>query len=119
MPRALFLNVKTGAYRCARLIVAAGLILASTVQAAYNANFGARITEVLTYDDGHFLIATSDMPKPEICKTYWVIPGDIPADARQMLLSRALIAREKGETVNIGYDNQTCLNGWYRVHRLG
>jgi hypothetical protein len=111
-------SVKNGAYRFARAIVTAGLIYAGTSHAAYNDNFTTRITEVLTYDSGLFLIATATMPTGP-CSSYWMVPGDVPADARQMLLSRALVAREKGEAINIGYDHETCANGWYRVHRLG
>lgn len=115
----LYKKMKTGTSRCARLIAAAGLICAGTSHAAYNDNFTTRITEVLTYDNGLFLIATATMPSGQPCGVYWIVPGDVSADARQMLLSRALIAREKGEPINIGYDHETCVNGWYRIHRLG
>ncbi len=111
-------SIKTGTYRFARFIVTAGLVCAGTSHAAYNENFTTRITEVLTYDSGIFLVATATMPTGP-CSNYWLVPGDVPADARQMLLSRALLAREKGEAINIGYDHDTCVNGWYRVHRLG
>lgn len=119
MARMLYEKMRTGTSRCVRLVAAAGLICASTSHAAYNDNFTTRITEVLTYDNGLFLIATATMPNGQPCAGYWIVPGDVPADARQMLLSRALIAREKGESINIGYDHETCVNGWYRVHRLG
>ncbi len=112
-------SMKNGASRCMRLVAAAGLICAGTSHAAYNDNFTTRITEVLTYDNGLFLIATATMPNGQPCGRYWIVPGDVQADARQMLLSRALIAREKGEPINIGYDHETCVNGWYRIHRLG
>lgn len=115
----LYNKTKIGAHRCARLIAAAGLICAGTSHAAYNDNFTTRITEVLTYDSGVILISTATMPNGQPCGGHWIVPGDVPADARQMLLSRALIAREKGESINIGYDHETCVGGWYRIHRLG
>lgn len=102
-------------------ISAVAVFLATTSspsEAEYNSNFVARITSVLTYDDGHFLIALDRMPAGP-CSSYFIVSGDVPIDARQMLLSRSLLAKSTGESINIGYDGQTCVNGWYRTHRIG
>jgi hypothetical protein len=89
-----------------------------TGRAVYDSNIAGRITNVLTYDGGNFLITLSVMPDGP-CSNYFIVTGDIPADARQMLLARALTAHAQGETINIGYDGHTCVNGWYKVHRIG
>ena len=86
--------------------------------AEYNNNFTARIVGILTYDDGHFLITLSKMPQGP-CNDYFIIPSDVSEDARHMLLSRSLIAKNTNEEINIGYDSKNCINGWYRVHRIG
>lgn len=91
---------------------------AGPVRAEYNSNIVGVITNVLTYDGGHFLFTLSAMPSSP-CANYFVVPNEIPVDGRQMLLSRALMAKASGEAVNIGYDNKTCVNGWFRVHRIG
>lgn len=91
---------------------------AGPVNAEYNSNIVGTITNVLTYDGGHFLFTLSAMPASP-CANYFVVPNDIPVDGRQMLLSRALMAKANGEPINIGYDNKTCVNGWFRVHRIG
>lgn len=92
--------------------------VAPNAYATYDSNTGGRITNVLTYDDGHFLISLDPMPVGP-CSNYFIVGADVPVDARQMLLSRALTAYAKGETIPIGYDGHTCVNGWFRVHRIG
>jgi hypothetical protein len=92
--------------------------IATPALAEYNDNISARITGVLTYDGGHFLLTMDRMPSGP-CSNYFIIPNDVPVDGRQMLLSRSLLAKSTGEAVNIGFDNKTCVNGWYRVHRIG
>jgi hypothetical protein len=94
------------------------LTTASQALATYDSNTVGRITNVLTYDDGHFLISLDPMPAGP-CSNYFIIGSDVSVDGRQMLLSRALTAYSKGEPINIGYDGHTCVNGWYRVHRIG
>ncbi len=104
-----------------KLILAASVaacICTGTARADYTDKAAGRITNVLTYDGGHFLITIDPMQQGR-CSTYFMVPADVPVDARQMLLSRALIAKSTGELVNIGYDGRTCVNGWYCVHRIG
>lgn len=99
-------------------LIALVAVIPAPSTAEYNSNFVARITAVLTYDSGHFLLALDKMPSGP-CSNYFVVPGDVPIEARQMLLSRSLLAKSIGENINIGYDGQTCVNGWYRIHRIG
>lgn len=92
--------------------------IAPNAYATYDSNTVGRITNVLTYDDGHFLVSLDPMPAGP-CSNYFIVGTDVAVDARQMLLSRALTAYAKGETIPIGYDGHTCVNGWFRVHRIG
>lgn len=101
----------------AALLAVAGILPHQAV-ATYDSNTAGRISGVLTYDDGHFLISLSPMPAGP-CANYFIVLAEVPADGRQALLSRALTAYSKGESVNIGYDGVTCVNGWFRVHRIG
>ena len=105
-----------------RSVCAAAIMIASAtavpVSATYDSNTVGRITNVLTYDDGHFLISVDPMPAGP-CSNYFVVGSDVAVDGRQMLLSRALTAYSKGESINIGYDGHNCVNGWFRVHRIG
>ncbi|WP_156025008.1 hypothetical protein [Sphingomonas phyllosphaerae] len=105
-------------FKSAAIVLLAIIAGAGPVQAEYNSNVVGTITNVLTYDGGHFLFTLSAMPSSP-CANYFIVPSDIPVDGRQMLLSRALMAKASGEAINIGYDNKTCVNGWYRVHRIG
>lgn len=106
------------AFKNAAILLLAAIAADGPAGAEYNSNISGVITNVLTYDDGHFLLTLSAMPAGP-CANYFVVPGDIPVDGRQMLLSRALVAKASGESINIGYDNKACVNGWYRVHRIG
>lgn len=100
------------------LALLASVMAAGPVKAEYNDNLVGIITNILTYDSGQFLFTLSAMPAGA-CRNYFIVPADLPADARQMLLSRALTAKAGSEAVNIGFDKNTCINGWYRVHRIG
>lgn len=106
------------AFKSAAIVTLAAITAGGPARAEYNSNIVGVITNVLTYDSGHFLFTLSAMPAGP-CANYFVVPGDIPVDGRQMLLSRALVAKASGESINIGYDNKSCVNGWYRVHRIG
>ncbi|MBW6527308.1 hypothetical protein KZ813_10695 [Sphingomonas sp. RHCKR7] len=98
--------------------------LAATPAAAdnsYNMNSGGQLSEVLTYTgDTTILFAFAHMPKvPNCTGRYFVIPGD-QGLARQQELSRLLTAYATHESINIGYDGQTCGPGGYiMVHRVG
>lgn len=94
------------------------LCISGTAPATYTANFAGVIKDVITYDDSHFLIRLDPMPSGP-CSQYFIVTTEVPADARQMLLSRALTAHATGAIINIGYDDSVCVNGWYRVHRVG
>jgi hypothetical protein len=107
---------KTAAFTTMSLVAIA--VIADTASATYNSNVVGVISDVLTYDDGMILIRLSPMPSGP-CSNYFVVPAEVPADGRHMLLSRALTAHTVGKSVMVGYDNITCVNGWYRLHRIG
>lgn len=109
--------MKRGLKRAAIVFLAA-ITAGGPARAEYNSNIVGVIINVLTYDGGHFLFTLSAMP-PGPCANYFIVPGDIPVDGRQMLLSRALVAKASGEEINLGFDNKACVNGWFRVHRVG
>lgn len=101
------------------LAVALAVFMASArSDATYNANISGVVSHVLTYDGPDILFRLNPMPAG-LCSEYFVIPGDVPTEARQQLLARLLLAYSSREPVNIGYDNVACHGGRYRVHRVG
>ena len=99
-------------------------IFCGPLYAEYNANFRGEILEVLTYTDStRILIKVENQPNqhPQCSKfDYLVIPSDIPAENRQIILSRILLAYASGEIVNIGYDKTgSCVGPRIRLYRVG
>ena len=77
---------------------------------------------VRVYDDGLVLIRLQSQPTahPGCNPAYFAIDRTLDPDIKAMLLSRALIARSSGETINIGHDDQgACAHGYIPVHELG
>lgn len=92
------------------------------VHAYYNANIQGVITSVRVYDSGSVLLTLNDQPTSHpVCNpSYFAIDSALAPDIRAALLSRALIAKSSGETVEIGYDNTgNCANGYIRLHEIG
>lgn len=93
------------------------LTATSTTRAEYDSNVVGRLTNVLI--SRLVIFAHLVDHTREIVQLLSIVALKVPIDGRQMLLSRALLAKSTGEMVNIGYDAHTCVNGWYRVHRIG
>jgi hypothetical protein len=92
------------------------------VHAYYNANIQGVITSVRVYDDGMVLVTLDNQPTSHpVCNpSYFATDATLDPDIRAMLLSRALVAKSSGETVQIGYDNAgNCANGYIRIHEIG
>jgi hypothetical protein len=77
---------------------------------------------VVTYtDELTVLFKVTNPPVVPNCNvSHFVVPASVPAENRQLILSRLLTARAGGETIYIGYDGQTCGPlGFVRVYRVG
>jgi hypothetical protein len=98
-----------------------GFSLASS--AAYNSNMQGVLKHVAIYADSDYIyIGLENQPAshPACKSTYFVISEEVPAERRQMLLSRLLMAYATKENVNIGYDGQgNCAHGYIRLHEVG
>lgn len=106
-----------------KILILLGLLISFTSQAAYNANMQGEVKGVYVYTDAdHIYIVLKNQPTSHpVCKpNYFVIPASVPAERRQMLLSRLLTAYASKEVVNIGYDaTGNCANTYIQVHRVG
>lgn len=92
--------------------------------ANYDANFSGKITHVLTYTHSdELLIRVEGQPTSHpICKSFdfMAIDISIPAERRQVVLSRIMLAYSLGEKVNIGYDSKDeCIGSRIKVYRVG
>ena len=105
------------------LLAALLALLSGTSFAAYNSNIRGELDGVYVYtnSDAIYLHFKDQPTSHPACKpNYFVIPGDIPLERRQMLLSRLMMAFASKEWINIGYDNAgTCADGHIRVYRAG
>lgn len=100
------------------MLAFAALIGSVRGDAAYNNNIVGVVDHVLTYDSPTILFRLRAMPTGP-CSDYFIIPAEVSTEARQQLLARLLLAHSSREPVNIGYDNVTCIGGYFRVHRVG
>ncbi len=100
------------------------LSVSSYSHAGYNANFVGKITKVLTYPySNEVLIRVEGQPTSHPTCTsldYLSIAPDVTDAARQVVISRILMAYASGEAINIGYDKEgDCVSGRIRIHRVG
>lgn len=99
------------------------LVVSMPSLSAYDSNMQGKIAAVLTYADGDYILFSMENQPgshPGCLADYFSIDAAIPAQRRQQIFSRLLLAYAKGEVVNIGYDGQgDCSNGRIRVHRVG
>ena len=95
----------------------------SPVNAQYNANIQGVVTSVLVYTDNNLiLVRLKNQPTTHpLCNpVYFAVGSDVDPKRIDRLLSRLLLAKTTGETVNIGYDNAgNCASGYIRLHRAG
>ena len=107
----------------AAAIGVAALLVSTNASAVYNANMYGVVTAVLVYSDGdyiYFQLSTQPSSHPACLPSYFVIHSSVPADRRKAMLMRLMVAKETGETVNIGYDGTgDCADGYIRAHRVG
>jgi len=104
-----------------------GLIISALPAATlanYDSNFVGKITEVLTYTHSNeLLIRVEGQPNSHpICTNFDFIAIDpsIPAERRQVVLSRILLAYASGKPVNIGYDSKDeCVGSRIKIYRVG
>lgn len=104
------------------LMTLSALLVPSGVRAAYNSNIQGVIASVRVYDTGRVLIRLEIQPSAHpVCNpNYFAIPSTLDTEIRAMLLSRALVAKASGETINLGYDNlDECAHGYIRIHTIG
>ena len=110
-------------HRLGMAIVAAAAFLTSVAaNGEYNANIQGKIDSVRVYDSGLVLIHLDVQPSshPACNPAYFGIDSGLESSIRAQLLSRALVAKSSGETINIGYDNlANCANGWIRIYEIG
>ena len=100
------------------------MLLPVTTLANYDKNFTGRITHVLTYTHtNELLIRVEGQPTshPKCSQfDYMAIDSSIPADRRQVVLSRILLAYTSGKPVNIGYDSKDeCVGSRVKIYRVG
>ena len=98
------------------------LVVPMAAHAYYNANIQGKIDAIRVYDTGAVLLHLDVQPSthPMCNPGYFAVDAALDASIRAELLSRALVAKSSGETINIGYDNQAnCANGWIRIHEIG
>ena len=99
--------------------------VAPLANANYDANFQGKITNVLTYThtDVIYIKVEGQPTSHPICTRFdlMVIDKSMPADRRQIMMSRILLAYATGNPVNIGYDSKDeCLDGSrIKVYRVG
>ncbi len=104
--------------------LAAFLVLSFPVFAGYDANITGKVTQVLTYTThDSILIRLDNQPATHpVCKTdFFELDESIPAERRGIIMSRLLLARANGETLNIGFDKSGGCGkqGRIRVYRVG
>jgi hypothetical protein len=107
-----------------RLSLAAGIALAAAPAAAdYDSNLSGVVTQVLTYTDSdqiYFVLNNQPSTHPSCNPGLFSIDAATPVENRRALLSRLLLAKASGESINIGYDSKgNCSHGYIRVHRVG
>ena len=108
-----------------RLIISlALLVLPMSSFANYDANFVGKITHVLTYTHSdELLIRVEGQPTSHPKCTYLdylAVDTSIPAERRQVVLSRILLAYASGTPVNIGYDSKDeCAGSRIKIYRVG
>jgi len=107
---------------CGLLMIFSQLQLSAAAQNTYSANIPTKISSVVTYtDELTVLFTVPNQPAVPNCNgSYFIVPASVPAENRQMILSRLLAAHATGETIYIGYDGQVCgPMGFIRVFRVG
>ena len=99
------------------------VIACGHASAGYNANMRGVVTHVLTYtQDGRVYFRLDNQPgsHPACSTDYFSIDASVEPNVRQQLLSRLMIAYATGESVNVGYDDESdCSHSRIRVHRVG
>ena len=89
----------------------------------YNDNMTGRVTSILTYTGGdqiYFRLHNQPSSHPKCKVDYFSIDSSVPAERRQVVLSRLLAAHAMDKPINIGFDNAgDCSHGRIRVHRVG
>lgn len=106
-----------------RYVLAVLMLVTMPSLAAYNSNISGRVLWVANYMDGDYIyFALDNQPTshPGCSPTYFVISEDVPQNRRNQALAQLLVARETGNSLNIGYDSSgDCAHGYIRVHRVG
>ena len=99
------------------------LLFSTSAFADYNANMTGVVTHVLTYtgsDQIYFRLDNQPSSHPACNTDYFAIDSSIPAERRQQVLSRLLMAYATGKPINIGYDSEAgCAHSRIRVWRVG
>jgi len=91
--------------------------------AAYNANMSGKVSAIMVYAEGDYIyIKLENQPTshPTCNPSYFVVPGSIPYERRQMIMSRLMTAKVTKEIINLGFDDKaSCSNGYIQLYRAG